>query len=64
MILILSVTFILISIAFLAIGVGVWISNKPIQGSCGGASVVINGQKLACLGCGNEGENTCETHTE
>jgi hypothetical protein len=52
-------------VAFLAIGLGVWFTNKPIKGSCGGASVVLNGKKLACLGCGSGDDATdCETHTK
>jgi len=53
--------FLLITISFTAIAIGVIINNKPISGSCGGFVNVEDGAP-PCKICGRTTIGDCETN--
>ena len=52
--------FLLITISFTAIAIGVIVNNKPISGSCGGLANVEDG--APCKICGRTTIGDCETN--
>ena len=52
--------FVLITISFAAIAIGVIVKNKPISGSCGGLANVEDG--APCKICGRTTIGDCETN--
>jgi hypothetical protein len=48
--------FLVIAIAFSALAIGLILSNKPIEGSCGG---VMTSEDGTCSICGKTEINTC-----
>ena len=52
--------FLLITISFSAIAIGVIVNNKPISGSCGGLANVEDG--APCKICGRTTIGDCETN--
>ena len=49
-------TFLVITIAFSALAIGLILRNKPIEGSCGG---VMTSKDGTCSICGKTEMNTC-----
>tara|TARA_Y100000590_G_scaffold458666_1_gene613879 strand:+ start:264 stop:443 length:180 start_codon:yes stop_codon:yes gene_type:complete len=52
------ITFLVLVIVFLLIGVGMLVNNKPISGSCGGLANIKNGE--ACEICGQTTLDKCK----
>ena len=49
-------TFIVVAVAFSALAIGLILSNKPIEGSCGG---VMTSEDGTCSICGKTEMNSC-----
>ncbi len=64
----LLLTFILalVVFAFVMAGMGIrtLLQGKPMSGGCGNDPVVIDGEKLSCVGCPEEKKRECDLNDE
>jgi hypothetical protein len=54
-------TFVIVGVAMLAMGIGAIFSNRCLRGSCGGPAVMgPDGQPLSCPTCSNKDKHSRE----
>ncbi len=58
------VTIVIFGLVFIGMGVRVLIQGRPMSGGCGSDPVVIEGEKLSCVGCPEEKKKECDLSTE
>ena len=55
----LIIAFVIISLSFIGISIGIIMRNQPIKGSCGGMANLEQGAE--CQICGRTDSDTCNT---
>ncbi len=60
MLLMFVVLLVAFTLIFLGMGVRTLIQGKPMSGGCGSDPVVIEGDKLSCVGCPEEKRRDCD----
>ena len=51
---------VIFTLVFLGMGIKTLIQGKPMSGGCGSDPVVIDGDKLNCVGCPEEKRKGCD----